>query len=188
MVRCLFRLVFILSLAALAPLAASAETRVMVLPFEVNALQDLRYLQTEVPAIIEKNLSAEGAVIVDAPLQSVLTDSLQIREIGSNNAVDYVIWGSLTWIGQQFSIDARVLSPYEDAGVETFTVEGEGIETLSTKIGELSRELSITLFDLEPVTAIRVEGNERIESAAILSRISTKAGDTFIPQNISNEL
>ena len=48
MVRCLFRLVFILSLAALAPLAASAETRVMVLPFEVNALQDLRYLQTEV--------------------------------------------------------------------------------------------------------------------------------------------
>lgn len=188
MLRCLSWLVFILSLTGLAPLAASAETRVMVLPFEVNALQDLRYLQTEVPAIIEKNLSAEGALIVDAPLQSVLSDPVQIREMGADNAVDYVIWGSLTWIGQQFSIDARVLSPDADAGVETFTVEGQGIETLSSKIGELSRELSITLFDLEPVTALRIEGNERIESAAILARISTKVGDTLIPQDISNDL
>ena len=188
MVRSLPWLVFILTLVVIGPAAVRAETRVMVLPFEINALQDLAYLQTEVPNIIKKNLAAEGAVIVEAPIQSVLTDPAQIREMGENNAVDYIIWGSLTWIGQQFSIDARVVSPYEDGGLETFTVQGQGIETLSTKIGELSRELSIRLFELEPVTEIRIEGNERIEQAAIRPRISTQVGDTFIPQLISKDL
>ena len=190
MVRCLFWFVFIvsLSLTALGPAAVRGDTRVMVLPFEINALRDLTYLQTEVPNIIKKNLAAEGAAIVEAPIQSVLTDLVQIREIGLNNNVDYIIWGSLTWIDQQFSIDARVLSPAEATGVETYTVQGQGIETLSTKIGALARELSITLFDLEPVAAIRIEGNQRIESAAILPRISTKAGDTLIPAMISKDL
>ncbi len=188
MVRSLAWLVFILSLAVAGPAALHAQTRVMVLPFEINALQDLSYLQAEVPNIIKKNLAAEGAVIVEAPIQSVLTDPAQIREIGVNNAVDHLIWGSLTWIGEQFSIDARVMSPYEDIGIETLTVQGQGVETLSTKIGELSRELGIRLFDLEPVTEIRIEGNERIESAAILPRISTQVGDTFIPEMISKDL
>ena len=40
----------------------------MVLPFEINALRDLTYLQTEVPNIIKKNLAAEGAAIVEAPI------------------------------------------------------------------------------------------------------------------------
>jgi len=58
MVRSLAWLVFILSLAVAGPAALHAQTRVMVLPFEINALQDLSYLQAEVPNIIKKNLAA----------------------------------------------------------------------------------------------------------------------------------
>lgn len=188
MLRGLPWFVLIVLVAILCPPGARCETRVMVLPFEVNALQDLTYLETEIPKIIAGNLAAEGALIVEAPLRSVLTDPAQIREIGTEYAVDHIIWGSLTWIDQQFSIDARVLAPLEDGPAETFTVEGQGIETLSSRISELSRELSITLFELAPVVAIRIEGNERIEEAAIRPRISTKVGDTFIPETISKDL
>jgi outer membrane protein insertion porin family len=114
-------------LIVIAPVCyARGETRVMVLPFEVNALQDLTYLQSEVPKIIVKNLAAEGAVIVEPPIQSVLTDPVQIREMGIEYGVDSIIWGSLTWIDQQFSIDLRVLSPNDETPVETLTVEGQG--------------------------------------------------------------
>jgi len=176
-------------LMALSPAChARGETRVMVLPFEVNALQDLAYLQTEVPKIIVKNLAAEGAVIVEPPIRSVLTDPIQIREIGVEYGVDFIIWGSLTWIDQQFSIDLRILSLSDDTPVETLTVEGQGIETLSGKIADLSQALTVQLFDLVAVVDIRIEGNERIETAAILPNISTKVGDTFMPKTISEDL
>ena len=178
----------ILLLVAVWPCRARGETRVMVLPFEVNALQDLSYLQTEVPKIISKNLSTEGATIVEAPVQSVLTDSVQIRELGVEYGVDYIVWGSLTWIGQQFSIDVRLLAPLDDSPFETFTAVGQGIETLSGKIADLSQEMNVRLFDLVPVVGIRIEGNERIESAAILPKIGTQVGDTFIPKMISDDL
>ena len=181
-------LVFIILLAVSLPCYVRGETRVMVLPFEVNAFQDLAYLQAEVPKIIVKNLSAEGATIIEPPIQSVLADPIQIREMGVEYGVDFIIWGSLTWIDQQFSIDARVLSPFEETPVETLTVEGQGIETLSGKIGELSQELMIQLFDLVAVVDIRIEGNERIEAAAILPNITTEVGDTFIPKTISEDL
>ena len=182
MVRRFRWVALILLLVAASPLRARGEIRVMVLPFEVNALQDLGYLQTEVPKIITRNLSAEGATIIEAPVQSVLMDTLQIREVGVEYGADYVVWGSLTWIDQQFSIDVRLLAPFEDTPFETFTAEGQGIETLSGKIADLSQEMNVRLFDLVPVVGIRIEGNERIESAAILPKISTKVGDTFIPR------
>ncbi len=181
-------LVFLLFWLIALPCRARGEIRVMVLPFEVNALQDFGYLQTEVPKIIAKNLSAEGATIIEAPIQSVLMDPVQIREIGEAHGVDYIIWGSLTWIDQQFSIDVRLLAPLEEAPVETFTAVGQGIETLSGKIAELSQEINVKLFGLETVVAIKVEGNERIETAAILPKISTKVGDTFVPKIISEDL
>ena len=188
MLRRIAWLVLIILMMVAPACYARGETRVMVLPFEVNALQDLAYLQAEVPKIIVKNLAAEGAVIVEPPIQSVLTDPVQIREMGIEYGVDAIIWGSLTWIDQQFSIDLRVLSPNDETPVETLTVEGQGIETLSGKIAELSQALTVQLFDLVAVVDIRIEGNERIETAAILPNISTKAGDTFMPKAISDDL
>jgi outer membrane protein insertion porin family len=87
MLRRITWLVLIILMVMAPTCYAQSETRVMVLPFEVNALQDLAYLQAEVPKIIEKNLSAEGAVIVEPPIQSVLTDPVQIRKWGLNMAL-----------------------------------------------------------------------------------------------------
>jgi len=188
MLRRWVHLVFIILLVVSLPCYARGETRVMVLPFEVNALQDLSYLQEEVPKIIIKNLSAEGAIIIEPPIQSVLTDPIQIRELGVQHGADFVIWGSLTWIDQQFSIDVRVIAPFEETPAEILTVEGRGIETLSSKIGDLSQELTVRLFDLVSVVDISVEGNTRIETAAILPNISTEVGDTFIPKTITEDL
>ena len=49
MLRRIVWLVLIILMAMALPCYAWAETRVMVLPFEVNAMQDLTYLQAEVP-------------------------------------------------------------------------------------------------------------------------------------------
>ena len=38
--------------------------RVLVLPFEVHSVENLSYLQTEIPGVIQNNLEQNGAVIL----------------------------------------------------------------------------------------------------------------------------
>ena len=188
MVRRLIWLALIASFISTAPCWGKESLRIMILPFEINAQQDLSYLENEIPKIIARDLAEEGAVIVPSPVNVVLKDSAQISEIAKTQGLDHIIWGSLTWIADQFSLDARVLDPYKEAGPETLSVEGRGLENLSGKIGELSRRLAVRLFELVQVAAVQIEGNKRIESDAILRNIQTKPGDTFSPKQVSQDL
>ena len=167
---------------------AQANVRVMVLPFEVNTMEDLAYLEQEIPKIISRNLAAEGAVMVESPVTVVLKDLESIRTIGVENAADYVIWGSFTMIGQQFSLDVRLLEPFGEAAIASIGAEGEGLATLSAKIGDLSQDLMVRLFDLVEVAEIVIEGNERIETDAIRPNISTQVGETYLPKRIDDDL
>ena len=181
---CLFALI----LGASWPCWAKDNVRVMVLPFEINAMEDLAYLQEEIPKIISRNLTAEGAIIVEAPVAEVLSDPEAIREIGVNNAADYVIWGSFTMVGQQFSLDARLLELVTEADIASLGVQGQGLAALSAKIGDLSQDLTIRLFELAEVVEITIQGNERIETEAIRRNISTQVGETYLPKRINEDL
>ncbi len=178
----------VLLLTAAWPGQAQESVRVLVLPFEVNAQEDLAYLETEIPKIISRNLLAEGAVLVESPVASVLQDIEAIRALGVDNAADYVIWGSFTLIGQQFSLDVRYLNPFETLAAESLGAQGEGLATLSAKIGELSQDLTIRFFDLAEVIEIVVQGNDRIETDAIRRNIRTQVGESFLPKRIDEDL
>ena len=70
----------LIALVILAPPPAvfSRESKkVVVLPFQINAQEDLNYLQNEIPALIKKQLRAEDAVVVepDAGLLSAWTNA-----------------------------------------------------------------------------------------------------------------
>ena len=170
------------------PCRADDNVRVLVLPFEVNAMEDLAYLEQEIPKIISRNLLTEGAIMLESPVASVLKDVDAIRTIGVENAADYVIWGSFTLIGQQFSLDVRLLEPFDTSPIESLGAQGVGLATLSAKIGELSQDLTIRLFDLAEVAAITIEGNDRIETDAIRGNIKTQVGETFLPKRIDEDL
>lgn len=170
------------------PCGAQDNLRVMVLPFEVNTLEDLAYLEKEIPKILSRNLTAEGAIMVAAPVGVVLKDLEAIRTIGVENAADYVIWGSFTMIGQQFSLDVRLLEPFGEETITSLGAQGEGLATLSAKIGDLSQDLMVRLFDLVEVIEVVIEGNDRIEADAIRPNISTQVGETYLPKRIDEDL
>jgi outer membrane protein insertion porin family len=175
-------------LAVVRPSWARDEVRVMVLPFEVNAKEDLAYLETEIPKIISRNLATEGATMVAPSVTGVLADLDTIRALGVDNAVDYIIWGSFTLIGEQFSLDLRLLQPQTEGGIESLGVQGEGLANLSAKISDLSQDLSILLFDLAEVAEIVIQGNDRIETEAIRSNIGTQVGETYLAKRIDADL
>ncbi|MBW2676867.1 MAG: hypothetical protein JRD49_04805, partial [Deltaproteobacteria bacterium] len=103
----------------LAPWSAahSRESKtVAVLPFQINAQEDLNYLQNEIPELIKKQLRDADAVIVE-PDSGVISTWQQARgnpdiaaQIGAKAGAENIVWGSLTRMGQRFSLDAKLLT------------------------------------------------------------------------------
>lgn len=167
---------------------AQGNVTVMVLPFEINAQEDLSYLGPEIPKILQENLAANGAVIREAGAAPATADPETLRRAGIEAGVDYLVWGSLTWVGEQFSIDAQFLEPFAEKPVQALSVGGQGIESLSGKLAELAQELALRFFRLAKIVDIRIEGNQRIEADAIQRVLQVKPGQTFLPKAISDDL
>jgi outer membrane protein insertion porin family len=168
--------------------------RVIVLPFEILSQARGAYLRTEIPKAIRNQLKQDGAVVLDA---GVIPDALWkeknriaegVRKIGIRTGADYVIWGSLTWIGKKFSLDAKMTESLGKGRPHFFFKEGMGIENLLGSVKELSREIGLKIFKREKVSSVLVQGNQRIEVDAILKQIKTKPGDVYLAKSLSQDL
>lgn len=167
---------------------------VLVLPFEVNAKKELSYLKTQIPQVIKNHLKEDGAVILEPDSDMVLSraeeakNTEEIRKIGLDTGAQYVIWGSITLVGQHFSIDAKLIESIRNELPKVFSHEGEGIENLSGSLKELSRDLGMKIFKREKILEVLADGNKRIETDAIKGVIKTEAGGIYHPKTISEDL
>ena len=168
--------------------------RVIVLPFEIHAQEELSYLQSEISEAIKKHLKQEDAIILepeiakDSQWNKRVKTREEIRNLGIQAGADYVVWGSMTWIGQKFSLDAKLIESLGARPPHTMFIHGEGIESLPGTVKELARDLGMKLFKREKVAEVIVTGNVRIESDAIKRKIKTEPGDIFLTKNISEDL
>jgi len=166
--------------------------QVMVLPFEILAQQNLDYLKDQVPQLIQLHLERDGATIVKPDIAAAASGkelTLEaIRLLGSQKTADVVIWGSLTWLGQNFSLDAKMVDVSSDKSPASFFSEGEGVENLPAAVKSLSDAISSRLFKREKIADVRVSGNRRIEQDAIKRITKTQPGDTFLAKNVSEDL
>lgn len=170
------------------------DVRVVIFPFEIYSAQNLAYLQTELPKVLGSHLRQEGALVVDqdwkegSTWKNLAENAEGLKKIGIQNGADYIIWGSVSWIGKKFSIDARMAGSFSRAKPELFFVEGDGIENLSLTVKKLAQNFGMKLFKRDMITRIRIEGNSRIEADAIKKRIKTKPGDMYVAGNLSKDL
>ena len=99
-------LILIAMMVLLPGLAGAADAvRVLVVPFEINSLADLSYLQTEIPEVIGSQLRQEGALTVPPPvdmdmsLEEVVGRVDNIRQMGVRGKKEVI---------EKFSLDAMV--------------------------------------------------------------------------------
>jgi len=167
---------------------------VVVLPFEIHAVKDLSYMQTEISDMIKRDLKQDGAIILEQEIISDLSwekvaETVEgIRNFGVKSDADYVIWGSLTCIGQQFSLDAKMIKSFGEGSVGVFVKEGRGIENVLGIVKQLVRDISMKLFKREKVAKVLITGNKRIEGDAIKKIIKTKPGDVYLAKSLSQDL
>jgi outer membrane protein insertion porin family len=178
----------------LIPANSQQPVNIVILPFEVFAQKDLSYLQSEIPVALKKSLEQAGArvLVLDAttePQWRQRTANLdELKKLGQQSGADYIVWGSLTWVDQQFSLDLKLFESVAAQEPSFFTTEGTGIENLPSAVEKLAQNLNFKIFKRKQVLAVEVEGNQRIETDAIKRVIKIRTGDTYDLQSVSEDL
>ncbi|RPH51460.1 MAG: outer membrane protein assembly factor BamA [Desulfobacteraceae bacterium] len=173
---------------------ATETVNVLILPFEINAQEELSYLKNQIPQVIKNHLKHDGAGILepDPGMSLSITEPTgfmdKIRKIGDKSGATHVIWGSITIIGQHFSLDTKMIGSSGDELPYVFFYEGEGIENLSGSLKELSRDLGMKIFKREKISKVLVNGNKRIETDAIRRVIKADIGSIYHPKNLAEDL
>ena len=186
----LFLLIFVIADVA----QGQQPVRVVILTFEVYAQEDLSYLKQQIPEFIKTQLEQEGARILILDQETLASRGLRadspaaIRQIGVETGGSSVIWGSLTWLGQNFSLDAKMLPSGKDEDPSAFSAEGQGVENLPATVKALVQKIVLKLFKRETIVEVQIKGNQRIEEDAIRRILKVKKGDVFNLKNISDEL
>ncbi len=197
-----FTLFFILAVSMLSFTVNAANTpkRILILPFKINASQDLTYIQEGLLDMLGSRLSWQGRVIVlDKLLARKAFDAAQgefnnhsAREAGRDLGADYVVFGSITMIGQNVSLDAAIISQIGDKPPITVSSQTKDLNGVMPQINSFAEKINREIFqrDSEPVFTEKQASTPsyRRHPESLLKTESGKQESTFVSGlSISNE-
>ena len=178
---------------------AAEKIKVLSLPFDIYSQEEQSGLNNRIPEIISRHLEKEGleAVAYDKMMQEKGIDlkderfgskpETELRSLGTENSADYVLWGSITVIENDFSLDVKLLSVLDGEMKPPVFMEGK-MEALLKTLETVSKKLNSQILNKVIVTDIQVKGLKRIEEDAIKRKIKTKPGDYFDRKQISDDI
>jgi len=142
---------------------AAAPKRIALLPFKINSEKDLSFLKDGIFDMLSTRLAKEGRVEVisrartDTAVQSVAgserINEAVARDIGTRLNADFVLFGSLTVLGENVSIDAKMLDITGDKPTMTFYDQSQDLGAVITKINLIAADINDKMFGQIPVAA-----------------------------------
>ncbi len=147
-------LVIFCMLASYAAEPASAPIKVAILPFNMHTPAQLMYLQDGIRDMLASRLGWEGKVqvldrtAVDQATRGMKSDisAEDAQRIGRTLKADYVVYGSLTAIGQAISIDAR-MAPLAGQGEPlSFSSQTKTLDDVVPQINQIAQEINQKVF------------------------------------------
>ncbi|HCX89120.1 MAG TPA: outer membrane protein assembly factor BamA [Deltaproteobacteria bacterium] len=171
--------------------------KIGIFPFQINSPENLGYLKEKISDILISHIKEnEGASFIE---KSVLEAELKgrsegeidedfVRRVGIKLGADFVIWGSFTKIGKGISFDTRVLEIRGHKSPIRIYIDGRGLDTLTSKLGELARHINLKLLGEDIIVKISIKGNDRIEADAIKSHIKSKEGEVLSQKTLREDL
>lgn len=193
--RNLALLVVLLVQLTLLPALAAAQTTAF-LPFKVNASKNTDDLTTKADALLAESLAGHGLTLVDRAKAQGLADyqgswpppPAALQAIAKSTGQENVAAGSVTAIGNQFSVDLKVFDALSPNNPQFFFAKADSSEQLATAINTVVLDaLAFTQRELR-IGSIAPEGNKRIDSGAILRKISSRAGGAYNPATLREDL
>lgn len=132
----------------LLPSVGLAKTsRVLVLPWKVNAAENLEFLRSAMLDMLTTRIAAAEVEVIGPEALKEAMPAFKPGDVADGTAVnagrrlkaDFVLYGSLTVIGNSVSLDAKLLNVASGA-VTPFYSKGEGVDSVIGLVGGLSAE------------------------------------------------
>ena len=204
-----FKTALIVALFLLAwPRAAhcvNSHVKVLLLPFDVFSAVDISETRRNVMDALASSLESKGVeivgleevrgLVVEGGVESF--DENTALEISGEVSADFALLGSLTRLGMTTNVEMRVFDLKGQRPVAFYSrssvSEGELLRTLERTGEEVYNKMTATLMERPVVKTgfvdrIIVSGNRRVDTEAILKKITSGAGEAFSPDDVKEDI
>ena len=185
-------------LLAMAGVGRAADTvtqdvKVVVLPFAINAGDDLSYLEESLPELITDRLREAGFQVVDpAEVGRIIDekgittfDSKTAREVSLLTGAGYSVYGSLNQIGDDLTLDTRLVDAYGTAPGKKISVSKEGLINLLPAVDSLVDRMKMDLLRIDVIAEVDVEGTQVLDKDVVLMRLTLQKGDMLTAKSVN---
>ncbi len=186
--------VFLLMLAA--GNSQAGQNQILVLPFEINAPEELEYLQTGLPSMLTSSLRDKGLDVVEPELgQTLITreeisflDVDQARRLALLGDGRFALYGTFNAVDEYISLDARLVDGYGERETVPFYIVKEGIINILPAVEELAEKVHQEMLREERIASIDIEGVDILDPDVVLLRLQVQEGDMYDPEKLNREL
>ena len=174
--------------------AAETPKKVAILPFEINAPEDLSYLREGIMDMLASRISWEGKVeaIEEQQVKSALAgregamNEAAAREVGTTLGADYVLFGSLTVFGESVSIDAKMIALKEDRPPVSVYAQTKEMGEVIPRINDFAQDINNKIFGRGPARVAASPSQPRFSKAHPETIMSGPAPSTPTPRDDSS--
>ena len=156
-------LCLIFLLGAVAPLWAKDKNVVAVLPFAVHSAENIDYVRQGIGDMLGSRISANekielvGRDGVLAALKEIGKADLSLADVyalGQKLKADYVVWGSITKIGNSLSIDAKLVDVAASKSAVGIFAQTQSMDEVIPKISDFAERIDVHITGGVPPAAL----------------------------------
>jgi len=176
--------------------AWSAGQKTSFLPLNVHSPNDPKALQAKADNELQTALASTGITLIArndaeklANYQGTWPPAAKIlKELAEKTDSDNIAAGDLTFIGNKISIDIKLFDLLSPDNPTFFFQTADSLDGLKDAFAKIATEMKNHLVRELRIATIAPEGNQRIDSGAILGKILTKVGDSYSQTGLRNDL
>ncbi len=130
---------------------AKEKPSIAILPFSVSSAENIDYVQQGIRDILTFRISLNGKIdainkdIVLANLKESAKKELTLADIyglGKRMNVDFVVWGNITKIGNNVSIDGKLVDVSTYMSPVSIFFQSQGLDEIIPKINDFAQRIS----------------------------------------------
>ncbi|OGP86953.1 MAG: outer membrane protein assembly factor BamA [Deltaproteobacteria bacterium RBG_13_65_10] len=204
--------------SSLAPREEGTKVVLAVLPFEVSDPARMTYLQEAVMDLLSSRLEGHGGIkVVEKYLvREAVGDAAgralaeqRVQEVGKKLAADYVVLGSITKVGTDYSLDVKVWNVRAASTAGRVYSLARGDDAIVLKIQEVADKIAKIVGAPPPpppaparegatpvapegpgpaIAEIQIQGAKEGEEDAILHSLTSRVGEPFLEGNLERDI
>lgn len=166
------------------------------LPLNISSAGDPTFLQQEADSKLGAALGSRGISFIPRSEALKLADykgvwpppTKVMQEIAAKKDLLNLATGNLTQIGNAISVDIKLFDLLSPGNPTYYYQTANSAGDLQDVFETIATEIEQYLEKDFRIASIAPSGNKRIDSGAILRKITTKAGDAYNPATLRNDL